>query len=189
MQAPVEAEPTKPVSIENIEQAKRRERLARELEEDAMIVSSGARLMNRPLDNAKARFIDDFRKAKMIDRFPIIQGDLEEEAYVRWADDMAEKRKTMLDVAASEIESAFTHAGADAPASSSTIATKLLSSDTGSSRGTLADVRNSDLEVDLVLGHIAALGYRWPPRIAIAVARRVTIVLLNRHKFEEGHTP
>lgn len=186
MQAHAEPEPTKPVSQENLAQARRRNQLAKELEEDSMIVSSGARLMNRPLDNAKAKFIEDFIKARVFERFPVIESDLVDEAQVRWASDLITKPRTILDVTASEVEAAFLQAGAEAPASSSIIATKILSSDTGASRGTLADATNSELEVHLVLGHIAALGYRWPPRITISVARRIAIVLLNRHKFEEG---
>jgi hypothetical protein len=189
LQAHAEAEVAKPVSQENLAQARRRNQLAKELEDDSMIVSSGARLMNRPLDNAKAKFIEDFKRARVVERFPIIESDLADEAQVRWVDDLSIKPKTILQITASEVEAAFLLAGGEAPVSSLIIATKILSSDTGASRGTLADAMNSELEADLVLGHIAALGYRWPPRIAIAVARRITIVLLNRHKFEEGHAP
>lgn len=184
MRAPADADVTKPLAPEDVEKAARRERLARELETDAEVVLSGMRLMNRPRDNAKERFIENFRSSFMIEKFPVIEADLVEESYVHWSQQPPSDDRSMKDVLASEVEAAFRQAGAEPLASSSIVATKILSSDMGSKVGILADVQLHELEVDLVLAHVASLGYRWPPRIALAVARRATIVILNRHLFE-----
>lgn len=152
-----------------------------ELRKDADTVLSGLRLMNRPRDNAKERFIESFIASKSIDRFPFIEADAVEDSKVLWADE--EALPSMRDVLAKEIEASFVQAGAEAPATSKVIATKILSSDTDANLGIVADLPQPDVSVDLVLAHVVALGYRWPPRIALSVARRATIVLLNRSKF------
>lgn len=156
----------------------------RELERDADVVLSGMRLMNRPRDNAKERFINDFRKRRMIEKFPVVEDDLVQESYVGWFDNESNWSASMKDVLAGEIERAFVAAGSEPLASSAIVATKILSSDTGCNVGILADVPLTSLEVDLVLAHIVSLGYRWPPRVAISVARRATIIILNRKHFE-----
>jgi len=180
--APVEEEAVKPLSEADKAVAKRREKIAEELRTDAEIVLSGMRLMNRPRDNAKTRFIDTFFDSNAASRFPVVEDDIKEENLVEWA--FVEPLPSMRDVMASEVEAAFRTAGVQVPATSKVMATKILSSDTDSKLGILADVPLAKLEVNLVLAHIAALGYRWPPRVAVAVARRATIVILNRSKFE-----
>lgn len=186
MQAPAEETLARPVSAEVIKRSKWADKLSQEVEADSSLVSSGARLMNRPRDNSKDRFIVDFVKQQMIDKFPLIASDLAEE--VKWSLNPAASL-TMMQVATAEVEASFATAGAQPPVSSFIIALKILTSDHGPRRVTLADVALSELDVSLVLAHIVALGYRWPPRIAIALARRLAVVILNRQKFEEGKTP
>ena len=188
MQAPAEETLARPVSAEVIKRSKWADKLSQEVEADSSLVSSGARLMNRPRDNSKDRFIVDFVKQQMIDKFPLIASDLAEEVEVEWSLNPAASL-TMMQVAIAEVEASFTTAGAQPPVSSFIIALKILTSDHGPRRVTLADVALSELDVSLVLAHIVALGYRWPPRIAIALARRLTVVILNRQKFEEGKIP
>ena len=184
MQAHAESQTTKPISSLDVERASRRSQLRKELELDAELVLSGLRLMNRPSDNAKERFIQSFVRNRVIEKFPVIAEDLSAESEVRWYDSEDRRRspdiKTVL---AKEVDEAFRLAEAEPLVSSYIVATKILSSDVGSNTLILADVPIGELDVDLILGHIVSLGYRWHPRIAISVARRTMIVLLNRNHF------
>lgn len=176
----------KPVSGDTEARIEKMARLRRETIELSELLAEGARLVNRPHDDAKDRFVRAFLDESRTDSFPVIADDLRSESEVEWSHDLDPTKTSVEYVVAQEIDRAFCQAGAESPAITHTIAAMLLGSDTGVADATLGSVALSAVSVELVLAHIEALGFRWPKRVKLAVARRVTIVLLNRKRFESG---
>lgn len=183
MQARREPGAVKPVSGETEARIERMARLRRETIELSELLAEGARLVNRPHDDAKDRFVKAFLGEDRIDAFPTIESDLASEAEVYWSHDLDPAKTSMEFVVASEIDEAFRQVGSEPPAISHTLASMLLASDIGEADVTLGSVALSAVSVELVLAHIEALGFRWPRRVKVAVARRVATVLLNRRRF------
>lgn len=184
------AEPkTKPVPPELEARIRRTAKLRAEMLEDSALVAEGLRLVNRPGNDAKAKFIAAFVESERFDSYPLIASDMAIEAEVRWSQDFDPEIFTMRTVVAAEVDAAFRTVNAEPPVIVSRIAQTILQSDAGLKYGTLADVPVHDITVELVLAHLESLGYGWPNRIKMGVARRVMVVLLNRHRFEREPWP
>jgi hypothetical protein len=175
---------TKPVSPEVEARIERERRKRVEMLEYSQRLAEGARFVNRPGDDAKCRFIDTFIGSHAIEGFPFIEPDMAEEAKVEWSYALDPNQTGIHYVALTEVEKAFRLAGADPPLILFHLVKSILRSDVGLNLGSLEDVPVSEISPELVLAHITALGLGWPKRVAFAAARRLTVVLLNRHRFE-----
>lgn len=184
MQARREVGAVKSVSLETEARIEKMARLQRETLELSGLLAEGTRLVNRPHDDAKCRFVRAFVDEDRIESFPVIAGDLLAEAEVEWSHDLDPEKTSIWFVILSEIEQSFRQVGAEPPAIAPTLATMLLSSDLGVADATLASLELSQVSVELILAHIEALGFRWPKRVKLVAARRVAVVLLNRHRFK-----
>lgn len=183
---PTQVDPpaTKPIT-KDVEARIERERRKRiEMLEYSQRLAEGARVVNRPGDDAKRRFIDTFIGSDAIDDFPFIQPDLDDEVQVEWAQALDPSQTGIHYVALTEVEKAFRLVGAEPPLILFHLVKSILRSDVGLNLGSLEEVALSSISPELVLAHMTALGIRWPKRIAVGAARRIAVVLMNRHRFE-----
>lgn len=183
MQAPADKPATRVVTDAEAREIERANAIKAEVEADAEIVNSGRRLVNRPFDARKDKFVERFRSEKGIEKFPLVADDLVAEREVEWTLFDPVVAKGLMYVSGLELRAAFEQAGEEPPLTSESIAQKILMSDVSRKLGTILQLPLNKVEVDLVLAHVLALGYRWPPRVAVSVARRLTVVIFNRHKF------
>lgn len=174
----------KPVSVDIEERLKRMARLRREMAELSDLLAEGTRLVNRPHDDAKDRFVKLFLTEGRVDNYPVIEDDLIRESNVEWSHEFCPSKTSIEYLVSSEICLAFEQAGAQPPAIAHTLAATLLGSELGVADTTLGAADVSRVSVELVLAHIEALAFPWPKRVKLAAARRVAVVLLNRHRFQ-----
>lgn len=174
---------TKPIT--NVEQANLdlRLRIYDEVNAEMQLVVSGSRLVNRPGDPAKKRFIFESIRRDDVKRFPWVEGDVAAEIEPRWCRHFEVERPTPHDAIESAIREAFETAGATAPAICNVHATTVMTSDIGMKLRTLGELRARNVDVPVVLAHLLSLGFQWTPRVTIAAARRICFVLMNKHMW------
>lgn len=185
MPTPPDLQPTKPIGPDLQARLDRMARIRSEMMLDASMLAEGRRLVNRPGHADKQDFIDDFLKQDKIESYPHIESDIVSDQNSSWHCDLDPARIGIESVTASELEASFALVGAEVPAISHWMARTILRSDAGVERGTLAEVPLSELSVAMTLAHLESLGYQWPKRVTMSVARRVTMILLNRRRFTE----
>lgn len=160
-----------------------REKIRAELFEDNSVVLSGRRLVNRPGSAEKSEFIEASIRRGDVDHFPFVESDIDDEFQVAWAWELDPKTSPQA-ILASEIEKAFELAGETPPVISNVHALTILSSEVELKISTLGDLASSSIELPLVLAHVLSLGFGWSERVTIAVARRATVVLMNKHLWQ-----
>lgn len=141
-------------------------------------------LANRIGDAEKQRFVDRFMRDDRLSGYPLHEDDQLDEN--EWpGEDGRRHRRTMQATLASEIRRAFGRAGftgADPVA----VATDLLASEHGNDLREIISTPLPAVSVPLVLAHIETLGFGLPPPVAVSIARRAMMVLMNRHHFADA---
>lgn len=186
--------PTKVRTHADVEHVRRKHELASAVHDEGEIIASGRRPVNRPRDEKKQAFIDAFVNEKCIDRYHVWVEDIADENDCLWEphdptitdpekDDRLPPVKSLRDTLVDEIVRAYARAGDPPPVMASVWATKLLASDIGGKLGVLGELQAKDVEVELVLAHLESFAYDIPQRMAMGIARRTAILLLNKFKF------
>lgn len=141
-------------------------------------------LANRIGDAEKQRFVDRFMRDDRLSGYPLRQDDQLDEN--EWpGEDESRHRRTMQATLASEIRRAFSRAGFSG-ADPVAVATDLLASEHGDDLREIISTPLPTVSVPLVLAHLETLGFGLPPQVAVSVARRAMMVLLNRHHFADA---
>lgn len=141
------------------------------------------RLTNRIGDKRKEQFVAAFLSSCRIDEYP--EPGLEESADENRPFDY---RGWLLQRAlAVEFGRLFDRRNFVGP-DTGCLATDLLRSDRGDQLGDVAGLPLPDVSTELVLAHLEALGVGLPKDIAVAVARRAVIILLNRRLLKKERT-
>jgi len=151
---------------------------------DRSVIGRGRRIVNRLADRRKDRFIESFVREDDLSGYPVVAKDCDDEnAYPSEPDDPAgaptRRAATVAATLAGEIQRAYrltAHNGPDPVV----LAGCLLRSEHSVERLDLSETPLHRLSVAFVLAHLEALGYDLPARVSATVARRATVVLLER---------
>lgn len=185
---------TKPRTPEDTASVQRKHELAEAVHDEGEIVASGRRRVNRPRDEKKQAAINAFVKDKCIVDYHVWPEDIADENDCLWEprdptvtdpdkDDRLPPPKSLHDTLADEIIRSYELAKQPRPVMAAVWATKLLESDLDGKLGVLSDLSPDRVEVDLVLAHLESFAYDIPQRMALGIARRTVILLLNKSKF------
>lgn len=151
---------------------------------DAKLLASGRRVINRPGDRKKDAFIEREIAKSCLDLACADPAVLTDESEVLWSQDFDQARDSIRSVVEGEIERAFQIAGTEAPAICNVHAQTILLSDFQGRQ--LRDEPIENVTPILVNAHLKALGFEWEDRVRCSVARRIAIVLMNRHMWKQG---
>lgn len=182
----VAARQVKPLTEATVKAMVERERIREELDDDRSIVLSGKRLLNRPGNPEKAEFIARSVQRGDVDQFPFIESDIADELETSWAWDLDPASTTIQDVVTREVRQAFRLAGEKPPLISNVHALTIMSSEVDLKIARLEDVPSAEIDLPLVLAHLLSLGFGWSKRVTIGVARRITVILMNKHMWSPG---
>ncbi len=155
-----------------------RQRSAKALD-DARAAQLG-RLTNRLTDRRKQRFIDAFVGDSAIDGYPVDAADV---LAANESDQGIHTGQPLRALTAREVHVVFQRYGFSG-ASQEMVATELLASDIGDQLLCLAQIEPKDVSLPLILAHLESLAFGLPPAVAIGVARRVHLLLLNRRLIQ-----
>lgn len=183
MQAPADAK-VRPLTDSVLAAMASRERVRDELEADRAIVLSGRRLLNRPGSPEKAEFIEASIRKDDVERFPFIEADIADELETAWAWDLDPEKTSLQDVVTREVRRAFQVAGEIPPMICNVHALTIMSSEVDLKIARLEEIPGAEIELPVVLAHVLSLGFGWSERVTIGVARRITVVLMNKHMWE-----
>lgn len=133
---------------------------------------------------SRAEFIERFVRQERHRDYPVVPEDLVDEATTR-----VYERPTLDGVLAAEIERAIAKNTTPFAMPGDVIALWLLTSDDEAHHVHVSTLPKEAISVGRLLGHVEALGVRFDPAVAISIARRATIVLLNRDDLARAYGP
>lgn len=152
--------------------------------EDAKLMSSGARIINRSGDRRKDAFIDRYLRQTTSELESEEPTDLVDEAEAFWSQNFDSASTTVRAVVEREIERSFALAQETIPSICNVHAQTILLSDYQARQ--LRDEPAAQVTPRLVDAHLRALGFAWSTRVRCSVARRVAIILMNAHMWSPG---
>ncbi|MBW2672254.1 MAG: hypothetical protein JRD89_02410 [Deltaproteobacteria bacterium] len=151
---------------------------------DRSVIGRGRRIVNRLADRKKDRFIESFLREDDLSGYPANAEDCDDEnAYPSEPSDESgaptRRADTLGASLAGEIARAYRLTAHDGP-DPVVLAGSLLRSEHSVERLDLSETPPRRISVAFVLAHLEALGYDLPARVSATVARRATVVLLDR---------
>lgn len=142
----------------------------------------GKRVVNRTtiFEMRKHKFIEEFVASKRVDDYPCLDEDLADENRHLLADYQGQTLRTLL---VTEVRRCFERYAGPSGIDPAGVAHELLRSEHGGELHVVRDLPIHVLEIDLLLAHVEALGFDLSPRLAVSIARRAFLLLLNRRHF------